>query len=68
MTASDLSGVSSTYYTPAAFRKTTLKGYGDYTYVDKRGDTVSIFSEFPAIAWDKQGESFFVETEKPAKK
>ncbi len=66
--SSEITGVSSTYYIPATFRKASLKNYNDYTYVDKRGTTVSIFSEFPTISWDKQGESYFVETEKPAKK
>ena len=68
MKSDDLTSVGSTFYTPAVFRKTSLKGYGEYTYIDKRGDTVSIFSEFPNIAWDKQGESYFVETQKPSKK
>lgn len=51
----DLTKVSNTYYIPAYFRKTNLKNYKDYTYVDDKGETVSIFAEFPAIAWDKIG-------------
>ncbi len=65
MVSGDLKGVSSTYYVPAIFRKTTLKNYSDYTFINERGETVSIFAEFPAISWDKQGESY--ETEAPKK-
>ncbi|MBE6553029.1 MAG: hypothetical protein E7666_01655 [Ruminococcaceae bacterium] len=61
----DLKGVSSNYYVPALFRKTTLKNYTDYTFINERGETTSIFAEFPTIHWDKQGESF--ETEAPKK-
>lgn len=55
MVSGDLTKVTSTYYIPAYFRKTNLKKYDDYTYVDAKGETVSIFAEFPTIAWDKIG-------------
>jgi ABC-type oligopeptide transport system substrate-binding subunit len=50
-----ITNVTSTYYIPAYFRKTNLKDYENYTYVDNKGETVSIFAEFPTIAWDKIG-------------
>ncbi len=50
-----ITNVTNTYYIPAYFRKTNLKDFEDYTYVDSKGETVSIFSEFPTIAWDKIG-------------
>lgn len=55
MVSDQLTKVTSTYYIPAYFRKTNLKKYTDYTYVDNKGETVSIFAEFPTIAWDKIG-------------
>lgn len=55
----DLSKVTSTYYTPAYFRKTKLKNYDYYTYTlvkinAKTGaviskETASIFDEFPTM-------------------
>lgn len=47
--------VTNTYYIPAYFRKTNLKDFEDYTYVDSKGETVSIFADFPTVAWDKIG-------------
>ena len=56
MISGELTKVTSTYYIPAYFRKTNLKNYDEYTYVDeKSGDTVSIFADFPTIYWDKIG-------------
>lgn len=55
MVSDQLTKVTSTYYLPAYFRKTNLKKYEDYTYVNSKGETVSIFAEFPTIAWDKIG-------------
>ncbi len=55
MVSKELTKVTSTYYIPAYFRKTNLKKYDEYTYVDDKGETVSIFAEFPTIAWDKIG-------------
>ena len=55
ITAKDLSKVSATYYVPSIFTKTNLKDYDTYTYVDSRGETVSIFAEFPIVSWDKIG-------------
>ncbi len=55
MVSNQLTKVTSTYYIPAYFRKTNLKKYDKYTYVDDKGETVSIFAEFPIIAWDKVG-------------
>lgn len=49
----DLSKVTSTYYTPAYFRKTNLKDYADYT---------PVFEEFPVVDWSKKG--LVVEDEK----
>ncbi len=55
ITSKDLTKVSSTYYVPSIFTKTNLKDYETYTYVDNRGETVSIFAEFPIVSWDKIG-------------
>ena len=55
MVSDQLTKVTSNYYIPAYFRKTNLKKYTDYTYVDDKGETVSIFADFPTIAWDKIG-------------
>ncbi len=55
MVSDQLTKVTSTYYIPAYFRKTNLKKYTDYTYVDEKDETVSIFANFPTIAWDKIG-------------
>ncbi len=53
MVHGDLSGVSSTYYTPANFQKTKLKNYKDYFYTDE-DKTVSIFANFPTVDWSKK--------------
>lgn len=51
---SDLSNVDATFYTPAYFRKTKLKGYKKYTYYNAENKkTESIFKNFPEIMWDK---------------
>ena len=55
MVSDQLTKVTSNYYIPAYFRKTNLKKYTDYTYVDDKGETVSIFADFPLILWDKIG-------------
>lgn len=56
LVSKELSKVTPTYYIPAYFRKTNLKNYKDYTYVDeKSGETTSIFADFPTISWDKIG-------------
>lgn len=55
MVSDQLTKVTSNYYIPAYFRKTNLKDYTDYTYVDDKGETVSIFADFPLILWDKIG-------------
>lgn len=55
MVSDQLTKVTSNYYIPAYFRKTNLKKYTDYTYLDDKGETVSIFADFPTIAWDKIG-------------
>ncbi len=49
----DLSRVSATYYTPANFQKTKLKGYKDYFYTED-GESISIFADFPVIDWSKK--------------
>ncbi len=56
LTDSDLSKVSSNYYVPALFQNTKLKNYKDYFYLDKNGDSVSIFAEFPIVKWDAKDE------------
>lgn len=51
---SDLSNVDATFYSPAYFRKTKLKGYKKYTYYNQENEkTESIFKNFPEIMWDK---------------
>lgn len=58
-----LTEVSSNYYNPASFRKTDLKDFDSYTYVDKNGNQKSIFSAFPEIEWEKKGTSEYVTSE-----
>ncbi len=55
-----LDDIEANYYAPYYFRETTLEDYMSYTYEDKNGKNVSIFSTFPEIAWDKKGTSEFV--------
>ncbi len=58
LVSDDLSNVKSSFYIPAIFQTTKLKNYTDYAYVEVKGDkeeTISIFAEFPTIAWDKIG-------------
>ncbi len=50
-----LKEVSSNYYIPASFRKTDLKDFDSYTYIDRNGNQKSIFSSFPEVEWDKKG-------------
>ena len=50
-----LTNVTSDYYYPSVFTKTDLKDFGQYTYTDKKGNSVSIFAAFPDIAWDMKG-------------
>lgn len=50
-----LDSVAFDYYAPALFRKANLKDYESYTFTDKKGNKVSIFTSFPDIAWDKKG-------------
>lgn len=49
----DLSKIDGTFYIPAHFQKTKLKGYENYSYLDKKGESISIFADFPNIEWDK---------------
>ena len=49
----DLSKTDGTFYIPAHFQKTKLKDYEKYSYLDKKGESISIFAEFPSIEWDK---------------
>jgi oligopeptide transport system substrate-binding protein len=52
----DLKKVSSTYYTPANFRKTKLKNWDDYFfYNEDKKKKESIFKDFPSTYWDKIG-------------
>ena len=55
ITSKDVTKVSSTYYVPSIFTKSSLKDYDTYTYVDGRGESVSIFAEFPVVSWEKIG-------------
>ncbi len=55
-----LKDIESTYYATYHFQNTTLKDYMSYTYEDKNGKNVSIFSKFPVIDWEKKGTSEFV--------
>ncbi len=52
-----ISKISATYYIPAYFRKTKMKNYKDFTFVDPdTKKTESIFKDFPNIYesyWDK---------------
>ena len=50
----DLSRVQATYYAPATFQKTGLKGYKKYVYYNSEAEkTESIFKSFPEIKWDE---------------
>ncbi len=50
----DLSRVRATYYVPATFQKTKLKGYKKYVYYNSDAEkTESIFKSFPEIKWDE---------------
>jgi hypothetical protein len=49
----DLSKTDGTFYIPTHFQKTKLKDYEKYSYLDKKGESISIFAEFPTIEWDK---------------
>mgnify|MGYP002520004444 CR=1 FL=1 len=49
----DLSKTNGTFYIPTHFQKTKLKDYEKYSYLDKKGESISIFAEFPTIEWDK---------------
>ncbi len=50
----DLSRVQATYYAPATFQKTRLKGYKKYVYYNNETEkTESIFKSFPEIKWDE---------------
>ncbi len=64
MESGEIKNVDATYYSPYYFQETNLKGYKNYTYTetekDANGDEistkVSIFENFPEIAWDKMGQ------------
>ena len=51
----DLSKTEGNFYIPSHFQKTKLKNYDSYAYLNSKGESISIFAEFPSIEWNKIG-------------
>ncbi len=53
-----VSGLTSDYYVPTLFTKATVEGYFEnHYYINNQDKYVSIFANFPEVAWDKANQN-----------